>query len=286
MKSLTRIKNLVLSVAVLGIASGCSVISPSNTTKFEVGDDFVKTYDQVSPEEENVIGRAVSAKILGKYKIYNNTELNNYLAKLGSILAAASDRPDPFTGYSFVVLDTDEINAMAAPGGYIFITKGLLSKVKDEDSLASVIAHEISHVVKRHGIQSINPKNFGTFIEAGGVLLSAIDCSGLSGQIALAFSKAVSDVLDALLVSGYSKEQEYEADQMALQILHKAGYKSSSIKQVLNELSSSKVKAGGWFSTHPTPEDRLSHLISHINDNKNSEPGFGARKSRFLKLVK
>jgi predicted Zn-dependent protease len=283
MNFINKINKFALIVVVLSVTSGCSVIRPDSSSKFEVGNDFVKTYEQVSPEEENVIGRAVSAKILGKYKIYNNPKLNDYLAKLGSILAAASDRPDPYTGYSFVVLDTDEVNAMAAPGGYIFITKGLLSKIKDEDSLASVIAHEISHVVKRHGIQSINPKNYGTFVEVGGVLLSAIDCSGLSQQMTLAFSRAVSDVLNRLLVSGYSKEQEYEADQTALLILNKAGYKSSSIKNVLNELSASKVKSGGWFSTHPTPEDRIAHIGNDLSDTASSHAGFAVRNARFLK---
>ena len=111
--------------------------------------------DGFTPEQEYYIGRTVSAGIFQKYKPYNNPEKLSYLYKVGMTLAFSSDAPVTYGGYHFAILDSDEINAFAAPGGFIFVTLGMLRCCPHEDALAAVLAHEIAHVQLKHGLESI-----------------------------------------------------------------------------------------------------------------------------------
>jgi predicted Zn-dependent protease len=268
------------------IFSGCSFFTPRASTVFEPAKEFSRTYEDIAPEEEHVIGRAVAARILGRYRVLNNASLNDYLARIGLTLAAKSSRPDPFAGYSFALLESDEVNAMATPSGFVFITTGLLRLLDDEDALASILAHEISHVTQRHGLQVIDPEHYGSYIQIGGVAASAIDCSGLTQQTAAAFSKAVGDVFDTLVFKGYSRQQEYEADQGARELLTKSGYRSSALNNVLGILSQTPGKTGGWFSTHPNPRERLTQLPAISTDSPNTHKGFEVRRTRFKEACK
>ena len=99
--------------------------------------------------------RSIVVIIINKYKPYNNKRANAYINLLGQTLAKASDMPETFNGYHFLILDSDEINAFAAPGGLIFITRGMLRCTQSEDAVAAVLAHEIGHVQFKHGLQAI-----------------------------------------------------------------------------------------------------------------------------------
>lgn len=268
-------------VAISSILSACSFFTPRTPTVFEPTDEFARTYEDIAPEEEHVIGRAVAARILGRYKTYDDPFLNEYIAQVGRVLAASSERPDPFAGYSFAILDSDEVNAMATPSGFVFITTGLLRLVGDEDALASILAHEITHVTRRHGLQAIKPENYGSYAQVGGVALSAIDCSALTQQMAVAFSKAVGDVFDTLVSRGYSRQQEYEADLGATEVLNKSGYRGTGMNEALLALAGTSGQSGGWFSTHPAPQERLAQLGTSVSDAPASQAGFSARRMRF-----
>jgi predicted Zn-dependent protease len=114
-----------------------------------------RSLEDFTPEQEYYIGRAVGAVVLSKYPAYANTQVNQYINTLGQTLAAASNKPEIFGGYHFVVLDSDDINAFATPSGLIFVTRGLIRCCPTEDALAAILAHEIGHVQLRHGMQSI-----------------------------------------------------------------------------------------------------------------------------------
>jgi predicted Zn-dependent protease len=278
-----RVVQIVCFVALSSILSACSLFTPRTPTVFEPTDEFARSYEDIAPEEEHVIGRAVAARILGRYKTYDDPILNEYIAQIGRVLAASSERPDPYAGYSFAILDSDEVNAMATPSGFVFITTGLLRLVDDEDALASILAHEITHVTRRHGLQAIKPENYGSYTQLGGVALSAIDCSALTQQMAAAFSKAVGDVFDTLVSRGYSRQQEYEADRGATEVLVKSGYRRTGMNEALLALAGTSSKSGGWFSTHPAPQQRLTQLGTTASDAPASQAGFSDRRARFKK---
>ena len=113
------------------------------------------TFADISEEEEYYIGRAVAALILSKYPVYENAALTRYVNLVGNAVAAYSDRPEIYAGYHFLVLDSDEVNALSAPSGFIFVTKGLLLRCQDEEMLGSILAHEIGHVTAKHGLKAI-----------------------------------------------------------------------------------------------------------------------------------
>ncbi|MCO6429585.1 MAG: M48 family metalloprotease [Deltaproteobacteria bacterium] len=259
------------------------------TSVFSASEGMVKAAQEMSREEEYYLGRAVAAQILSKYKRNEDPALNEYLNKLGLALAAFSEQPNTFGGYHFVLLESSELNAMAAPGGFIFITSGMLKAMPDEDALASILAHEIVHVEKRHGIKSIKEENLTAALLALGELGSSLACGPVMQQATAVFGAAVQDVVDTLLVKGYSRELEYEADAGALVILDRTGYNPFSLKQALDVLDASFVNNHtGWFDTHPGNDERRERAIAFAGEN-NILPdpvGVELRKRRFVKQIK
>ncbi len=281
---------LTVSLAVVGCAP--SVAPPTVDVTFQPMRDFVKDESQVAPQEENVIGRGVTAKLLGVYSPSDSPVLSAYINQVGATVAAASLRPETFAGYSFLPIESDELNAMAAPGGYILISRGLLKLLRDEDMLAAVLAHEVSHVVLRHGLQSIKREHLNEStplddsVPLGAALTTcAINCNDVSQQLLLAFEGAINDIVEKLTVAGYSREQELQADAMAAEILEKAGYDPTALKHVLDALAQ-RTSKGGWFSTHPKAKDRASALSKLRKAEPQVNANFQARKNRFRKMTK
>ncbi len=155
------------------ILNGCKTLDTISKSgpSFNLGDMNVDTkaiaektlsvtnsFKDITPEQEYYIGRTVGAMILQKYAPYNNTTANQYINVMGPMLAQASDRPETYGGYHFLIQDSDEVNALAAPGGFIFLTRGMLRCCPQEDAVAAVLAHEIGHVQSKHGLRAIIPQ--------------------------------------------------------------------------------------------------------------------------------
>jgi predicted Zn-dependent protease len=279
------INALVLtSISVNIISCSTSKVVVDNDV-FEPAKDYVRDADNLSQEEEDAIGQAVALRILANYPALNNEAINSYVNAVGQTVVAASPRAESFSGYKFLVLDTQEINAMAAPGGYIFISRGFFEKLQDEDALAAVLAHEVSHISKRHALAAIQPSNFADYVAVGSSLGAAVDCSSISQQLLTSFTAAAADVYSALAVAGYSKDQEYEADREAIKVLESAGYNSEGLKQALLAISDTKL-GGGWFSTHPSPQSRLTQSTALIRKIDLAELGYEDRKKRFIAVKK
>ncbi|HDL65299.1 MAG TPA: peptidase M48, partial [Proteobacteria bacterium] len=152
---------LVASCATLISLSGCKTIESLGEVGGAVGQAtgvmteeqakslgraskaVAKTFADITPEQEYYIGRAVAATVLKTYKPYQNKKATRYLNLVGQTLAAASDKPETYGGYHFMIMDSDEINAFSAPGGLIFVSRGMLRLCENEDDLAAVLAHEI-----------------------------------------------------------------------------------------------------------------------------------------------
>ena len=247
-------------VTVIGVGSG--VISSSQGESIQRSAVAIsRSVESFTPEQEYYIGRSVGAVVLSKYTAYANTQVNQYINMLGQALAKASDLPEVFGGYHFLVLESDDINAFATPGGHIFITRGLIRCCRTEDALAAVLAHEIGHVQLRHGMQAIEKARV---TEA----LTVLAQEGLKtygsrevAQLTQAFSGAISDIASNMINNGYSRSFEYQADQAALVILRRIGYNPSGLINMLAGMEQ-KLKPGGldFAKTHPAPRDRIAEI--------------------------
>jgi predicted Zn-dependent protease len=245
------------------IAQEAGLISADEAESITRGAKAVeKTWQDLTPEQEYYIGRAVAANVFQTYPPLDKPEANAYLNLLGQSLVVFSDRPETFGGYHFLLLDSDEINAFAAPGGLILVTRGMLRCCENEDELAAVLAHEICHVTKKHGLSAIKQ---GRLTEAFTII--AAESAKQLGDEELAsltreFEGSVSDVVMTLTTSGYSRTQEREADAAAVQLLRRAGYAEASIIAMLQRMNERLADAGGlgFAKTHPSAQSRADAL--------------------------
>ncbi len=240
---------------------------------------------EITPEQEYYIGRAVAASLLYQYPPYSQAELNRYVNVVGQTLAQASDRPQTFGGYHFQVIDSMEINAFAAPGGLILVTRGMLRCCKTEDALAAVLAHEIAHVQNQDGLHAIKTSR----LTAAFTIIAAEGAKQYGGQslsqLTEIFQGSVGDVLNTLVVSGYSRDQERQADAAAVAILRRAGYNPYAMVEMLTVMKSQTKPGGAGFGkTHPDSQERINGVQSLVGSpGKVSPPA--ARQARFERAL-
>ena len=256
----------LLPAAVLVLAfSGCASmdLSVGNVVALGQGVQNVQTAEQTefTDEQEYYIGRAVAANILSTRKVYDDRKATDYLNVLERALAIYSDRPDTFGGYHVLIMDSDEINAFSAPGGLILVSRGLLRCATSEDSVAAILAHETSHVVLKHGLNAIKQaRKTAAYTQLG---IAAANTAGGSNvqQLTDIFKDSISDVTNTLVNNGYSRDLEFQADQMALKIMRNAGYDPSAFTAML-QVMKTKLKPGGldFAKTHPDPKDRIQKV--------------------------
>lgn len=205
----------------------------------------------ISDKEEHILGRAVAGQVIARYGIEKDAERTYYLNLVGAAVARHSDRPD--LPYRFAILATDDINAYACPGGYIFVTRGAMNMVNDEAELGAVVAHEISHVTERHIIKELQKSR----ILAVGV--DAVkDAFNTQGTL---FDQMTKFATDALF-NGLKREDEYASDAKATVYLNKTGYDYPAMMDVLSLLKSRTRQARVLSRTHPTPDSRMQQLGS------------------------
>jgi len=220
-----------------------------------------------TPEQEYFVGRSVAATILKSYPAYDGLEATLYLNRLGQTLALASERPQLYHGYTFLILDTDEINAFASPGGHIFISRGMLRLTESEDEVAAILAHEIAHVVHRHGLGSIRSARVIGALQKGA--LDALDTMTNSQleELTEVFGETTSEVIDTLVTRGYSGSTEREADGSAVSIVTRVGYDPYALARVLERMDEAQqaeyegeAQPVGFSKTHPRPQSRIRDL--------------------------
>ena len=218
-----------------------------------------RTFHDITPSQEYWIGRTIAAQVLTKYRAYDRPSLNQYVNLLGQSLSRFSNRPDTYGGYHFLVLESPEINAFAAPGGDICVTRGLIGCCRSEDALAAVLAHEIGHVELQHGLQSIRKSRITAALTTLGVEAGR----QLGGQdlkeLVNVFDGSINDITQTLMNSGYSRACELQADAAAIRILQAAGYEPRALLDMLAEMDR-RLKPGGldFAKTHPSPKDRMA----------------------------
>ncbi|GHV41363.1 peptidase M48 [Spirochaetia bacterium] len=273
-----KLSTMLLILLSLGFLSSCESVAKAVNTGTRIAsekgyidqgtadaitksaDAISKAAEDITPEQEYYIGRAVGATILTSYKIWNGSPaLTAYLNRICNTLVINSPKPEIYNGYHVAILDSNEINAFATSGGHIFITRGLLGCAESEDALAGVIAHEISHIQLQHSIKSIKTSRITQALLVTGS--SAASAAGLSTrELTDIFGESVGEIVTTMVNNGYSQTQEFDADTNALSLMAGAGYEPSSLISMLQVLEKNQAgQSGGFSKTHPTPTRRISN---------------------------
>ena len=213
---------------------------------------------QMTEAEEQALGQSVSLKIREKYGVAQDAGVHRYVSLVGLALAQGSTRPAlPWT---FIVLDTDAVNAFAAPGGYIHVTRGALAMLKSESELAGLLAHELIHVTEKHTIRAIQK---GKLVQMG----AAETLSGNSGLMERAVNASYSHILD----NNFGRADENESDEKGAALANKTGYAPNGMIGFLTSLkerNKAKKEKSGLFASHPEMQERLDRITKQITTQK------------------
>lgn len=268
------------------VGQGAGVLTPQQAKSVKkAGSAVGKTFESITPEQEYYIGRTVAAMVINQYKPLANEGANHYLNVLGQTLAQFSDKPETFGGYHFLILETEEVNAFAAPGGLVFVSRGMLKCCQSEDAVAAVLAHEIGHVEKQHGLQAIKKSRLTSAL----TILATEGAKSFGGedlvQLTEAFEGSITDITATMMNSGYARGCERQADQAAVTILRRAGYDPNAIVSMLREMKKYLKPDGRDFAkTHPAPDDRIADAQKMIGGAA-ATPAPAARQARFIQAV-
>ncbi|PRC92717.1 M48 family metallopeptidase [Solimicrobium silvestre] len=232
-------------------------------------DTTTKTFKEVDEPEEIRIGQEFASILLGAKPLEPDQRKQRYVNALGRWLALQTERPDlPWT---FAVLDDPSFNAFATPGGYIFVTRGLLERMHNEAELAGVLSHEIGHVLRKHHLHAVQKNS--AFSAAGDYFTSS---TGGNAQV----KSAVSGAIRNMLVKGLDKDDEYEADRIGVVIAARAGYDAYGLPSVLQTLQKQSSQDNNFtllFKTHPLPADRLTQLDQLMGQQFDTLPGISGK---------
>lgn len=212
----------------------------------------VQALQPIGEEEEITLGQGVALEAFSRFGgEYHNEELTRYINLVGKTIGEVSDRPN--LNYHFAILNSQEQNAFAAPGGYIFVTIGLLKTLENEGELAGVLAHEIAHVTQKHMLETIRR----------GALLANVSELTLSAmnKDPQMFSNIIDEISDKLFTKGLDKEKEFEADEYGTEFAYRAGYNPAGLRDYLKILLSQEGHAQSrFFTTHPSTRERIGKV--------------------------
>ncbi len=231
--------------------------------------------------EEVRFGREIAARMIGRFSLYDNSRLTKYVNLVGQSVARNSNRPE--IQFHFAVLNTTEINAYAAPGGYVFVTRGAIEKMQDESELAAVLAHEMTHINEKHVVKELNIRGSEGSAASGIARL----IGGGTESARIAFYQAVDKALDMLFKTGYKREDEVEADKGAVLLSGLTGYDPLGLVKYFQRISAVKGKPTETLDrTHPAYETRIAWLIETITKENIDSSSLNTFKERFVDIQK
>ena len=242
----------------------------------------------MSEEQEIKMGQQADPEVKKEYGSYDRAALQAYISELGQRLASQSHRSN--LKYTFTVVDSPEINAFALPGGYIYVTRGILAYLNSEAEIAGVLGHEIGHVTARHGVQQQSMSQ----VAGLGVLLGAVLVPGLRNESAMGMMQQMS----VAWVRGYGREDELEADRLGAEYLARAGYDPQAMIKVVGVLKNQELfdaelakqegreprKYHGVFESHPDNDTRLKQVVEAAKQYKTGATR-GENREGFLRVM-
>lgn len=252
---------LVLAVLVVVALTGCQGMDLTglNVGGIPVG-GFMQTTSllaassvEMEEPEEIELGRATTALIGSRYQLLRDEALTRYVALVGNAVALRSERPD--MRYYFGVLDSDDVNALAAAGGYVFVTRGALALMRDEATLAGVLGHEVGHIALRHHDETIKASKRKAALVTGAQTGASFTRVGQFDQLI----GLGADALGELALKGFSQKEEGASDVVGFRYAAAAGYDPAGLRNFLRTLQArgSQPAIAQFVSTHPGVEDRL-----------------------------
>lgn len=230
----------------------------------------------ISEPEERELGERVSTQVRTEFGVLQDAAVTKYVSLLGGLLAKSSSRPA--LKWEFIVLDTEGVNAFAAPGGIVHITKGALGLIKSEAELAGVLGHEIAHITRKHTVNAIK--------KSSAIKMTSEEV-GAKGSAY--YSKLATAAYDNVVERGFDRHDEDEADEEGLRLASKAGYAPGALGAFLGKLMDrnkglSGTKPNGLFSTHPDTQARIDKQNKQIKTEK--LPGTAMGQARYAASVK
>ncbi|MDP3776409.1 M48 family metallopeptidase [Methylotenera sp.] len=234
-------------------ASATETAKSNNTT---ASSETTFNWKNPSTAEEITLGREIAGNLLGAAPLVKDATLQKYVNSVGRWVASQSERPE--LPWRFGVIESEDLNAFAAPGGYIMLTKGLYRKLQNEAQLAGVLGHEIAHVVKKHQLKVLQKQQL---LNIGAGLLSE-----KYAKDNVLISKAIGSGAE-ISARSLDKSAEYEADRLGLSYATRAGYEPYGLTDVLQTLGQSNTNDASvalLFKTHPHPDERLSALSESV----------------------
>jgi predicted Zn-dependent protease len=259
---------LLAGLVLVTVVAGCSVNPVTGKRELSL----------LSESQAKELGAESDQAIVSQYGLYDNRELAAYVNEIGQKMTRVSHRPD--LAFTFRLLDDSVVNAFALPGGYVYITRGILAYLSDEAALAGVIGHEIGHVTARHGAQRYTQQQLmglglgigsmvnETFAEYAGAL-------GTAGQ---------------LLLLKYGRDDERQSDQLGVEYATKVGYDTRTMAEFFNtldQLSGGSGRLPGWASTHPDPGERYQTVLG-LTEEWKAQVGsmdYQENRDRFLRQI-
>ncbi|MBD3298311.1 MAG: M48 family metalloprotease [candidate division Zixibacteria bacterium] len=246
-RMMTRVSSIAVNLMVMVLLVACATTGPGGE----------KSVILLSEEQEKSIGRQVAQEVESQENILQDSLWQSYLTEVGEKIVAVCDRPD--LGYRFRVIASDQVNAFAAPGGFIYFYTGILDMMDTEAELAAVMAHEISHVVARHSVKTLQAAY-------GGIILINLalgkESQELAGQVA-------GTVLN-LALTGYGRSNELQADEYGVHYMVKAGYNPNATVDMFTKLAEASGDQGdrGFFenltASHPETQERIRKIEAQI----------------------
>lgn len=263
-----HLQRSMLAALLLSLFSGCNLTANGiNLGQLATAGQHLSQVGSIDEKQEMQLGDEFAAMLLGASRLHPNQNLQQYVNKVGAYLATQSKRPD--LAWTFAVLDTADLNAFAVPGGYVFISSGLLANLNSEAELAAVLSHEIIHITERHHLREIERQNtVGLFSAIASVTAEYQQTHQSERPSARAYRnrQVAENVLSTghlLYTKGLSRDDEMAADNMAVRLCAKAGYDPYALAAVLQQLDSigsDNSALSLLLATHPVPADRLSQL--------------------------
>jgi predicted Zn-dependent protease len=262
----TRRRLIVTTLMMTAALSACAVNPVTGKREFSL----------VSESQEIAMGKQAAEEVGATMGLYDSPAAQKYVSDLGLKLAAKSERPN--LPWSFQVVDDTAVNAFALPGGYIFITRGLMAHMNNEAQLAAVVGHEIGHVTAKHSVQQLSRAQVAQLGLVVGMVVS--DTVAALGQASMQGLQ--------LLMLKYGRDAERQADDLGFEYSTEGGYDVRAMPGVFATLKRVGEASGGgrlpnWMSSHPSPDERIERINKMIAD-KNPPPG-KTNRDQYLALT-